>query len=63
MYFSYVAALGNLIVLSIIVVSFIWWLWYRFSNFASLLNKIPGPRSLPIFGCALDTLGGCDGEW
>jgi hypothetical protein len=37
-------------------------LWYKFSKFCRLVNRLPGPRPLPLIGSALDVVGGCDGK-
>jgi len=55
-----VALLVTGVLLSLPVIA--WCLWYTFSKFCRLVNRLPGPRPLPLIGSSLDVVGGCDGK-
>lgn len=39
-----------------------WWIYIHTSPFHVAVNRIPGPKYLPLIGNALDLAGGLDSE-
>jgi hypothetical protein len=40
-----------------------WWIYIHISPFHVAVNRIPGPKYLPLIGNALDIAGGLDREY